>query len=252
MDAGDAAAGAADQRAEREVQGRQTAPAAGDHEVLPGEQDQPACLLPAARPAAAGVHLALLHAADRPEARHLRPAAEAVLPRRALRRPHLRYPGEGLGGNGLQRRLPRLGQVPVHPRHHRQGDRRGADRADRPVRRLAARLDADGDGHGRPEPAPPDAGAAAGVRRDPVQVSGRTAGLLDHDEHVDDRAAVLHPPPDRPTPAETVEGRRSPPTDGRAARVEPALAAARRGAAERASAPPRPPRKKKKRSGRRR
>ena len=48
VDAGDAAAGAADEGDKREVQGGQTAPAAGDHEVLPGEQNQPAGLLPAA------------------------------------------------------------------------------------------------------------------------------------------------------------------------------------------------------------
>ena len=43
-----------------------------------------------------------------------------------------------------------LGQVPVHPRHHRQGHRRGAGRADRPLHRLADRLDADGDRHADP------------------------------------------------------------------------------------------------------
>ena len=75
VDAGNAAAGAGDQRAEREVQGGQTAPAAGDHEVLPGEQNQSPGLLPAAAAAAAGVHLAVLHAAHGPEDRHLRAAA---------------------------------------------------------------------------------------------------------------------------------------------------------------------------------
>ena len=68
---------------------------------------------------------------------------------------------------------PRLGEVPVPARHHLQGDGRGADRADRAVRRLAGRLDARGDGHGRSQPAPADAAAAAGVRGDPLPLSGR-------------------------------------------------------------------------------
>ena len=54
-----------------EVQGRQAAPAAGDHEVLPGEQGQPlASCLPLVA-AAAGLHLAVLHAAHGPAAGHL-------------------------------------------------------------------------------------------------------------------------------------------------------------------------------------
>ena len=63
-----APADAGDQRA---LQGRQTAPAAGADEVLPGEQNQPAGLLPAAAAAAARVHLAVLHAAHGPEEAHL-------------------------------------------------------------------------------------------------------------------------------------------------------------------------------------
>src|SRR5205807_932134 len=54
-----------------EVQGRQAAPAAGADEVLPGEQNQSVRLLPAARAAAARIHLAVLHAAHRPEEAHL-------------------------------------------------------------------------------------------------------------------------------------------------------------------------------------
>ena len=49
-----------------EVQGGQAAPAAGDDEVLQGEQRQPFELLPTARRAAAGLRLAVLHAAQEP------------------------------------------------------------------------------------------------------------------------------------------------------------------------------------------
>ena len=78
------------------------------------------------------------------------------------------------------------------PGHHLQGDGRRADRADRRLHRLADRLDADGHGHGRPQPAAHDAAAPARHRRVPVPVSRRTAGVLDHHQPVDDRAAVLH------------------------------------------------------------
>ena len=71
-----------------------------------------------------------------------------------------------------------------------QGDRRRADRPDRALRRLAARLDADRDGDRRPEPAPADAAPADRLRRDPLPLPGRPARLLDHDEPVDDRPAV--------------------------------------------------------------
>ena len=169
----------------------------------------PLGLLPALRPAAAGVHLALLHAADRPEVRHLRPAAARALHAGTAPPDHVEQPdprkgrpchgphGRGADRNRLQRRLSGLGQIPVHPGHHRQGDRRGPDRADRPLHRLADRLDADGDRLGRSQPAPHDAGAAAGDRRVPVPLPRRPAGVLDHDERVDDRPAVLHPPPHR-------------------------------------------------------
>ena len=60
--------------------------------------------------------------------------------------------------NRLSNGRARVGQVPVHPRHHSQGDGGGAGRADRPLHRLADPLDAAGDRHRRSQPAPPDAG----------------------------------------------------------------------------------------------
>ncbi len=121
VDAGDAAAGAADERAQREVQGRQTAPAAGDHELLPGEQNQPARLLPAAAAAAAGLHLAVLHAADGPEEAHLRPAAAQRLQRTARPTgPHMRskLPSSSRKNRPATGRAA-LGEVPVHARTSR-------------------------------------------------------------------------------------------------------------------------------------
>ena len=88
-----------------------------------------------------------------------------------------------------------LGQIPVPAGHHEQGDGRGADRPDRPLRRLPGRLDARGDRHGRSEPAPSDAAVAGRLRGDPLPVPGRAARLLDHDEPVDDRPAACDPPP---------------------------------------------------------
>ena len=61
----------ADEGASEQVQGRQAAPAAGVHEVLQGEPGQPAGLLSPTRRAAAGLHLALLHAALDPADRYL-------------------------------------------------------------------------------------------------------------------------------------------------------------------------------------
>ena len=152
--------------------------------------------------AAAGVRLAVLHAAHGSEARHLRrAAARTLLPgarqddhaqqRNPLGRDHARRAAhQGPLGNQLQRGGAALGEVPVPPGHHRKGDGRGVDRADRPVRRLAGLLDARRDGLGGPQPAPPDAAAAGRVRGDPLPLPGRPAGLLDHDERVDDRPAV--------------------------------------------------------------
>ena len=154
----------------------------------------------------------------------------------------------------LQRRRAGLGQVPVHPRHHLQGDRRGVDRADRPLHRLADRLDADGDRHGRPEPAAPDAGCCRWSSS--PSCSGIPAGCW----------CTGSPPTcgrsgsstssvsasDRPAARKAAEGRRSPPTDERSTARPPALAAAGVCGGTAAVAPPPPPRKKKKRSGRRR
>ena len=92
--------------------------------------------------------------------------------------------------NDLQHGRPALREVPVPPRHHEQGDRGGARRADPPLRRLAARLDADRHCDRRPDAAAHDAAAAAGLRGDPLPLPGGTAGVLDHHEPVDDRPAV--------------------------------------------------------------
>ena len=168
--------------------------------------------------------------------------------------------------------------VPVHPGPDEQGHGRRADRADRPVRRLADGVDAaDVDDHG-PQPAAAVPGAAVPVRdvRDPLP--GRPARLLDHHEPVDDRAADDHP--QAPGPAAPGRGTRrlvgrvvrriGGPRRRRRGRAEaraerraratrrprataswprPAAASRRAGPTGR---PPSPPRKKKKRSGRRR
>ncbi len=136
--------------AEREVQGGQTAPAAGDDEVLPGEQNQSFGILPAAAAAAAGVHLAVLHAAHGPEdatsaGRQLREFYGSRITQRNPRtRPcHVRRTQlQGHREIELQHGRAALGEVPVPAGHHEQGHRRRADRADRAVRRLAGRLDA--------------------------------------------------------------------------------------------------------------
>ena len=90
----------------------------------------------------------------------------------------------------------RVGQVPVHTRHHRQGHWRCTGRVDRRIHRLPDPLDADGDRLGRPQSAAHDI-AAAGNRRLPVPLSGWSAGVLDHHQPVDDRSAVLHSPAHR-------------------------------------------------------
>ena len=138
----------------------------------------------------------------------------------------------------------------------------GADRPDRPLHRVADLLHADGDGLGRPEPAAHDAAAPARDRRVPVPLPGRPAGVLDHDEPVDDRPAVLHSATHRTRACgdagKGVRGRRgrlaqrqARPLRGGGKKGEPALAGV--GVAGGiAAAPPPPPRRKKKRSGRRR
>src|SRR4051812_39834499 len=169
-----AAAGAADEGDPDEVQGRPAAPAAGDDEVLPGELGQPVRLLPPDGRAAAGVPVALLHAAHRPAARHL-PG---------------RQPDRDRAPGGL-REHPGV-ELPLHPRPDRPRDGLGADRADRALRRVAARLDAADVGDRGPEPAPDLPRAPVLLRRRDLAVPGRSARLLDYDEPVDDRAAVDH------------------------------------------------------------
>ena len=83
-------------------------------------------------------------------------------------------------------------ELPLHPRPDRQGHGRRARRADRALRRVAARLDAADVRHRGQEPAEDLPGAAVPVRRLHLAVPGRPARLLDHDEPVDDPAAVDH------------------------------------------------------------
>ena len=89
--------------------------------------------------AAAGLHLAVLHAAHGPQARHL-PGRSAI----ARARPN-QMPRAG--------RRRGVGAVPLHPGPDGQGDRRRAGRADRPLRRLAAASSLLMSGDGGPEPA---------------------------------------------------------------------------------------------------
>ncbi|CAA9520602.1 MAG: Inner membrane protein translocase component YidC, long form, partial [uncultured Solirubrobacteraceae bacterium] len=170
VDAGPPADRAADEGGAGEVQGGQAAPAAGDDEALPGAQGEPVRLVPAASRAAAGLHRALLPAPGRPAEGHLRPDRPPV--RRARR------PGEG-----------RV-RVPLHPGHHRQRDGVGAHRAARPLRRVPAPVVAPDERLGGQEPA--DDLPRAAVHLHPVrhQLPGRPPRLLDHDEPLDDRAAV--------------------------------------------------------------
>ena len=81
-----AAAPAGDEGDPGEVQGRQAAPAAGDDEVLQGEQRQPAGLVSADGGPAAGLHLAVLHAAPEPARRYLPAACRPLTSRRTWRR----------------------------------------------------------------------------------------------------------------------------------------------------------------------
>ena len=172
-------------------------------------------------------------------------------------------------------------RVPLHPDLTDKATGSDADHPDRPLRRLAAVLDAadvDDDG---PHAAHDLPGAAVPLRhlRDPVP--GRPARVLDHHEHVDDRAAGDHPQAPRPAASAGADTggvasgglfggwrwrrrrRAAPPTarsggdgdsGGKApARVkEPAKVGGAEPKGRPASRPPAPPRKKKKRSGRRR
>ena len=64
LDAVAPGARAGDEADPAEVQARQGEAERRAHEVLPGEQDQPGCVVPADAPAAPGLHRALLHAQE--------------------------------------------------------------------------------------------------------------------------------------------------------------------------------------------
>ena len=170
LDVPDGPVHATDQEAARQARLGPAAPAAGDAGVLQGEQDQPARVGPAGAGAAAGLPLAVLHAAHRPAARHLpgHQPSRHVEPT-AVRRD---------GGFAL----------PLHPGPDQSRHGRRARRADRALRRLAALL--------VPALGEPDDGqdatdglhrAALLVHRDRLAAAGRPARVLDHHEHVDDR-----------------------------------------------------------------
>ena len=125
-----AAPAAADEGDPAEVQGRQAAPAGRDDEVLPGERRQPARVLPPAGRAVAGLHLAVLHAAQEParttSARPSRPAFQAHY---AMAHHH---PSSRRARRSARRRGARTthahyypaARIPLHPRHHEHGERR--------------------------------------------------------------------------------------------------------------------------------
>ena len=100
-----AAARAADEGAADEVQGRPAAHPAGDDEVLSGEPGQPVRVLPPDGRAAAGLPVALLHAAHRPAARHLpgRQPARHGAPAAVRREPRVELPLHP-GPDGARRR----------------------------------------------------------------------------------------------------------------------------------------------------
>ena len=261
--AGAAEAPARDQEAAGQVQGRQAAPESGDDEVLPGEQGQSPGLLPSADRADAGLHLALLHAAEGPQARHL-PGHRRLCGRGAQvgQQPVLQpvQRGDRRGG-------PRRLELRVHPRPYGQGHRSRAGHADPALRGLAAGVQPAHDGERRQEPAPDDDRPAAGLRRLHHQLPGGPARLLDHDEPVDDPPAVHRAPNRRADPPaggggggagrsegggardEFLGGRKT----GSQARGPKPKAKSEDGKPKRETAPPPPPRRKKKaRSGRRR
>ena len=80
-------------------------------------------------------------------------------------------------------RRPGSAQLPLHPGPDRQGDGRGADHADRALRRHPARLDADDVGHAPTRRSGDLHRAAAHLRHLHHQLPGRPDRLLDHDEH---------------------------------------------------------------------
>src|SRR5215217_6767288 len=158
------------QEAAREARLGPAAPAARDDRVLQAEQDQPARAGPAGAGAAAGLPLAVLHAAHRPASRHL--------------------PGHQPSGHVEPTAVRRDGgfALSLHPGPDESRHGRRSRRTDRALRRLAARL--------VPALGEPDDGqdatddlhrAALLVHSDRLAAAGRPARVLDHYEHVDDR-----------------------------------------------------------------
>ena len=157
VDAAAAVAPARDQVDPGALQGRQAAPAAGDHGLLPAREGQSAGFVPTAG------------------------AADPVL--------HRAVPAAALAGvQGRHRRQPRL--RPDHqPR--REGHRAvAAGRADRALCRHAAGRQR---GHGderRPHSAAHHVRAAVCLRDLHRELPGRPDRLLDHDQRLDDRPAT--------------------------------------------------------------
>ena len=235
--------------------------------LLPGEQNQPVRLLPAAAAAAAGVHLAVLHAAHGPQEAHLRAAAVSALQRRCTTRAQSRRVARICRPNTSNRPAARR-VAPTRPSscscRTSPPRRPGVALVVLIVLYVGSQLVSTliVTATRRSQPAPADAAAAGRLRGDSLQVPGRAAGVLDHDQPVDDRPAVLHPT------AHAAARHRSPVRRRGSSLRRSGLArtAARwRGGEEsgrrwspRSRAPAsaarlrRPPRKKKKRSGRRR
>src|SRR6185312_7166454 len=167
---------------------------AGDDEVLPGEQSQSSGLLPPAGVPAAVLLRAVLHAAQGPQAGHVPRdrRLRGVGPQQRLERDLLAVRRLLLrGGPPHHGRGPEL---PLHPRSDREGDRRGTGRADRPLHREPACLrPAELLRDGGQKPAHADARPAADLRHIHHPLPGGTDGLLDHDQLLDDRAAVDRP-----------------------------------------------------------
>ena len=157
VDAAAAVAATRDQVDPGALQGRQAAPAAGDHGLLPAREGEPAGFVPPAG------------------------APDPVL--------HRAVPAAALAGvQGRHRRQSRL--RPDHqPR--RQGHRPvAARRVDRSLRRHAAGRQCRHGDERRPDAAPHHVRAAVRVRHLHRQLRGRSDRVLDHDQRVDDRPAA--------------------------------------------------------------
>ena len=141
LDAQDAAAQPADEGDPGEVQGGQAAPAGRDDEVLPGGRHQPVRLLPAAGRcscrSSSRCSTCCARTCATTSARTIQTAVPDDIRARAQHQS---------GRCAAARRttpcgpVPR-GRLPLHPRHHRPGARRHADRAAGPLRRHAAVVD---------------------------------------------------------------------------------------------------------------